>query len=74
MPSHSPLLMMAFDTPRLQQLMIALGQKPFENFSTLAEGGLSIDIAEHGLGLDVWGTWRPAAPATPPPAAPPAKP
>lgn len=73
-PSHSPLLMMAFDTPRLQQLMIALGQKPFENFSTLAEGGLSIDIAEHGLGLDVWGTWRPAAPATPPPAAPPAKP
>jgi hypothetical protein len=72
-PKTSPLFTMAFDVPRLQQILASLGQEPVGNLGSLRDLGLGLDLDDTGISFDVWGTWQPA----PPPAqiaAPPAKP
>jgi len=62
-PKASPLLTMAFDMPRLNQLLVALGQPQPGGFGTLRDVGLRLDIGDRGLSFDVWGTWGTAPPA-----------
>ncbi|HMG25116.1 MAG TPA: hypothetical protein VK607_27450, partial [Kofleriaceae bacterium] len=62
-PKASPLLTMAFDMPRLNQLLIALGQPQPGGFGTLRDVGMRLDIGDRGLSFDVWGTWGTAPPA-----------
>jgi hypothetical protein len=72
-PKASPLFMMAFDVPRLQHILASLGQKPIDNLGSLRDGGISLDVDDTGISLDVFGTWQPEAPAAQI-AAPPARP
>jgi len=67
-PRSSPLAMMAFDVPRLQTILAALGERQAPNLGYLREGGISLDLVDEGVTLDFWGTWAPASP--PAPAAP----
>jgi hypothetical protein len=62
-PKASPLFTMAFDVPRLQQILTALGEKPIDNLGSLRDGGLGLDIDDTGISFDVWGTWQREAPA-----------
>lgn len=72
-PRASPLFTMRFDVPRLQQILASLGQAPLDNFSSLHDVGMGLDIDDTGISFDVFGTWQPEAPAAQA-AAPPARP
>jgi hypothetical protein len=54
---------MAFDLPRLQQLMAAFGEPQAQAASYIRDAGLSLDLVDAGIALDVWGAWQ----LTPPP-------
>jgi hypothetical protein len=73
-PKSSPLFTMAFDIPRLQQILASLGQKPLDNLGSLRDGGLGLDIDDTGVSLDVFGSWQPETAGPAQIAAPPAKP
>ncbi|HEX8108181.1 MAG TPA: hypothetical protein VF516_10665 [Kofleriaceae bacterium] len=60
-PRASPLFTMAFDVPRLQQLLASLGQSPVDNLGSLGDVGLGLDIDDTGISFDVFGTWAPEA-------------
>jgi hypothetical protein len=71
--SPSPLLVMAFDVPRLQKLLAALGQSPIDDLAWLRDVGFGLDVDDAGLSLDFWGSWQsppPAQIAAPPAAKP----
>jgi len=63
-PASSPLGLMAFDMPRLQALLAAIGSKDTARLDYVGDMGMSFDVDDDGLGFAVWGTWQdPAAPA-----------
>jgi hypothetical protein len=72
-PRASPLFTMAFDVPRLQQILASLGQTPVDNLGSLRDVGLGVDVDDTGISFDVFGSWAPDAPPAQI-AAPPAKP
>jgi hypothetical protein len=63
-PKVSPLMVMAFNMPRAQQLLAAMGQPPVTNVGYIDDVGISLDVVDAGIAFDVWGTWH----LTPPPA------
>jgi hypothetical protein len=66
-PRRSPLAVMAFDMPRIQKLMTRFGQPQSSSFpSHLRDVGMSLDVVDTGITIDVWGSW--ADPTTPAPA------
>jgi len=73
-PKSSPLFTMAFDVPRLQQILASLGQKPIDNFGSLHDVGLGLDVDDTGISLDAFGSWQSDAAAPAQIAAPPARP
>ena len=52
---------------------VALGQSPLENFGSLHDVGIGLDIDDTGVSFDVFGSWPPEPPAAQI-AAPPARP
>jgi hypothetical protein len=62
-PKHSPLALMAFDIPRFQQLLASFGQEPVDDINYLREVGMSLEVVDTGISLDVWGTWATPSPA-----------
>jgi hypothetical protein len=72
-PKASPLFTMAFDVPRLQQILASLGQTPVDNLGSLRDVGLGLDLDDTGISFDVFGSWAPDAPPAQI-AAPPARP
>ena len=64
-PPSSPLFMMAVDMPRLQKLLSSLGRAELDQFNYLGNVGMTFDIADDGIGFDVWGTWGAPQPAQP---------
>jgi hypothetical protein len=77
-PKSSPLFMLTFDVPRVKTLLESISHEAADSFDYLGTGnfGMSIDVADGGLGLAAWGTWDDAASAPPAPAAapPPSRP
>jgi hypothetical protein len=69
-PQHSPLFLIAFDVPRLVKLMESFGQSGIPSLGYLGNIGMSLDVADDGLGVQVWGTWHdmamPVRPSAPP--------
>jgi hypothetical protein len=64
-PKSSPLMMMAFDLPRLQKLLASFGQPQANNFGSVREVGMSLDVVDAGISFDIWGSWGPLPPAAP---------
>jgi hypothetical protein len=73
-PPTSPLFTMAFDVPRLQEILASLGESPVDNLGSLRDVGFGLDVGDPGISFDVWGTWQPVPPTPAQIAAPPAKP
>jgi hypothetical protein len=68
-PRVSPLMTIAFNAPRLKQLLASLGQAPGDSLDALDDVGFVLDIGDQGLEMRVWGT-ETAAPIAAPPAKP----
>jgi hypothetical protein len=64
-PRSSPLALMAFDAPRLQSLLAKLGERSNQSFGYIGDLGVSLDLVDEGVALDMWGTWAPASPTAP---------
>jgi hypothetical protein len=65
-PKTSPLAVMAFDVPRLQQILASLGESDSgQNLEYLRDVGIGVDVIDTGITFDIWGTWAPAAPPSP---------
>lgn len=61
-PKHSPLALMAFDLPRFQQLMASLGQS-LDSVGYMRDVGMSLEVVDAGVSLEVWATWTTPQPA-----------
>ena len=61
-PASSPLGLMVFDMPRIQALLASIGSKDATKIDYVGDIGMSMDVADEGLGFDVWGTWHDPAP------------
>ncbi|HEX7842824.1 MAG TPA: hypothetical protein VF469_35365 [Kofleriaceae bacterium] len=64
-PRSSPLALMAFDVPRLQSILAKLGEHSSQTFGYVRDLGISLDLVDEGVALDMWGTWAPASPSAP---------
>lgn len=56
-PRRSPLFLIEFDAPRMQKLAASMGESGIADLGYLGNVGMSLDVADDGLGFDVWGTW-----------------
>jgi hypothetical protein len=65
-PRLSPLVVIAFNAPRLQKLIASFGQQTGDSLDALGDTGFTLDIADQGLELRVWGTEPGAQIAAPP--------
>jgi hypothetical protein len=64
-PRLSPLMVIAFNAPRLQKLLASFGQ-PGESLDALGDTGFTVDVVDQGLEVRLWGTEPGAQIAAPP--------
>jgi hypothetical protein len=63
-PASSPLFMMAVDGARLQKVLASLGEEVTQALDSLGNIGMTLDVVDDGVGLDIWGTWSETPPTS----------
>lgn len=69
-PQRSPLMVIAFDGPKLQRILEAAGQKGVEGLASFGQGGFALEVGDAGLELRIWGDNRGSPQIAAPPPSP----